>query len=180
VDWNNSEERKTYMRKYNAEHKEELKIKNKKYRDEHKKEAYARNLEWREKNPGKTREQSKRYYTKYTEKKNQSNRENTAKLKKEVLTHYGNGELKCVLCGFDNSYSLTIDHINGNGNNHRKQLGGGGMKVYLWLKRNNYPESFRTLCANCQLIEYAKKRREILTETPGMPGDNQLPQGGTP
>ena len=171
---------KIYLQKYNAEHKEELKIKNKKYREEHKGKIYQRTVEWREKNPEKTKEQSKRYYKKYIKEKNKKNRENTATLKKAVLTYYGDGKMKCVLCGFDVSDALTIDHINGNGRKHRQETGGGGMKTYLWLKRNNYPEGFRTLCANCQLIEYAKKHRKIFAELPQNAGQDNTPsfEGG--
>lgn len=76
-------------------------------------------------------------------------------LKKEVLTHYGNGILACIKCGYDKSiYALSIDHINGNGNEHRrnnKEITGD--HVYQWLKKNNYPEGYQTLCMNCQYIK---------------------------
>lgn len=176
--WNNPEARKIYYKKWYLEHKEEQKSYMQAYHKEHKKEVYARVLRWRKNNPQKTKEQGKRYYKKYTEKKNQKNRKNTINLKKEILSFYGKGKLECVLCGFNNIDALTIDHINGNGRKHSQELGGGGMKVYLWLKRNNYPEGFRTLCANCQLIEYAKKRRIFLNETPEFPGNNNTPNEG--
>lgn len=145
---------KDYQRKYRAEHKEKSKIWSREYYLKNKEKLRLFGKEWAEKNREKMNAYSKKYYVKNAEKHNAHGRENTQKLKKEVLTYYGNGEMKCVLCGFDNPFALTIDHINGNGAKHRKQIGGGGMKTYLWLKRNNYPEEYRTLCANCQLIEY--------------------------
>ena len=44
---------------------------------------------------------------------------------------------------------LSIDHINGGGNKHRKEVG-FGTTFYQWLKRNNYPKGFQVLCMNCQ------------------------------
>ena len=80
-------------------------------------------------------------------------------LKLEVLTHYGNGKCACVQCGFDDILALSIDHINGNGNEHRRVLGTtGGRPFYVWLKKNNYPEGYRTLCMNCQYIKRFKNK----------------------
>jgi hypothetical protein len=44
---------------------------------------------------------------------------------------------------------LTIDHENGDGAAHRRQIGQGSIVLYRWLRRNNYPPGFRTLCWNC-------------------------------
>ena len=68
--------------------------------------------------------------------------------KKQVLEHYSNGELKCVCCGFAEIDGLTIDHIEG-----RKKMGHDktihATKIYAWIKRNNFPKGFQTLCMNC-------------------------------
>jgi hypothetical protein len=66
--------------------------------------------------------------------------------KRKVFEHYGN---KCVLCGQDNKDFLTIDHINGGGNEHRKEV---GSNIYYWLVKNDFPEGFRVLCYNCNCI----------------------------
>lgn len=58
--------------------------------------------------------------------------------------HYG---LSCDCCGEDIYEFLTIDHINGGGNKHRKEI--GQSVIYKWLIDNNFPEGFRTLCYNC-------------------------------
>ena len=69
-------------------------------------------------------------------------------LKKQVLGHYSNGELKCVCCGFAEIDGLTIDHIEG-----RKKMGHDKKRraqtIYAWIKRNNFPKGFQTLCMNC-------------------------------
>ncbi len=70
-------------------------------------------------------------------------------LKIEVLTHYGGNPPKCACCGEPIIEFLTIDHIHGGGTQHRKLIGYGNL--YRWLIKNNFPEGFQVLCANCQL-----------------------------
>jgi len=50
-------------------------------------------------------------------------------LKTDVLRHYGNGELACVNCGECRLPCLTIDHIDGGGLKHRRQIGLGNKKI---------------------------------------------------
>ena len=78
-------------------------------------------------------------------------------LKTEVLTHYGNGKLVCVKCGFDDIRALSIDHLEGGGYQQRKSTKMGGNKFYRWLKKNEYPTGFQTLCMNCQFLLYNDK-----------------------
>lgn len=86
--------------------------------------------------------------------------QNRAQLKLEVIKHYGNGFSACVKCGYDESiHALSIDHINGNGAEHRRVEGtGGGRPFYSWLKRNGYPEGYQTLCMNCQFVKKFEER----------------------
>lgn len=67
------------------------------------------------------------------------------KLKSEVICQYGN---KCSCCGETNIEFLTIDHINGGGNKHKRDI---KKNIYRWLKHNNYPDGFQVLCYNCNL-----------------------------
>ncbi len=80
-------------------------------------------------------------------------------LRTEAISHYSHSTMTCA-----NPYNehekpyttlaaLSIDHINGGGSKHRKELGGGGTKFYRWLKKHNYPEGFQVLCMNCQFIK---------------------------
>lgn len=79
-------------------------------------------------------EKDKATYTKYR-----------IKLRQAALKKYGEC---CQCCGECTEEFLTIDHIKGGGNKHRKEIG-QGRSIYIWLKINNYPEGFRTLCWNC-------------------------------
>lgn len=70
-----------------------------------------------------------------------------------VLEHYGE---KCCKCGFSDWRTLSIDHINSDGAEHRKKV--SGAHIYRWLKNNNFPTGFQILCMNCQFIKRHEKK----------------------
>lgn len=60
----------------------------------------------------------------------------------------------CACCGEDNPKFLAIDHINGGGNKHRRELGiTSGLQFLCWLRRNDWPEGFQVLCHNCNFAK---------------------------
>lgn len=72
----------------------------------------------------------------------------TMRAKLIVFEHYCGGNPRCMCdgCNESNIRHLCIDHINGNGVQHRKEV---GSHLYDWLIKNNFPEGFRVLCHNC-------------------------------
>ena len=82
----------------------------------------------------------------------------TQRRKRLVLTHYGNGKLVCLKCGFDDIRALSIDHLNGNGNQDRVGKKLGGTNFYAWLIKNNYPTGYQTLCMNCNWIKRSENK----------------------
>lgn len=80
--------------------------------------------------------------------KNAAERKWNIALRQEVLKAYGN---KCVCCGEAEEGFLTIDHIENDGAEHRKNIGEGSGRLYRWLKANQFPVGFQILCANCHL-----------------------------
>lgn len=79
----------------------------------------------------------------------------------QVLEHYSCSPPKCVMCGFDDIRALQIDHINGNGRDHRRQLGrraGGSDIIIDFIIKNNYPDGFQILCANCNMIKVIENK----------------------
>ncbi len=79
-------------------------------------------------------------------------------IKLQVLTYYGNDKCSCVMCGYSDIRALSVDHINGGGNIHRRNINqGSGDKFYRWLKTNNLPVGYQTLCMNCQFIKREEK-----------------------
>lgn len=72
-------------------------------------------------------------------------------LRLETLTHYSSGIPRCACCDERLVSFLTIDHVRNDGNSHRQEIGTSGSAVYIWLKRNGFPEGFQVLCWNCNL-----------------------------
>lgn len=151
----------TWLERKKAYHKEYAK----KWHQEHKQHVLEKQKEWEKTHPENCRRAHRKYYEAHKKeiiekstKRNQSERgiayrlQYAMKNKIDVLTHYGNGKAKCMLCGHDRLTSLSIDHINGGGCRHRRELGPGNT-FYRWLIKNGYPEGFRTLCLNCQFDE---------------------------
>jgi hypothetical protein len=175
-----------YIKQYAPKHREQLLMSSKKFRQAHKDKI----INYRQDHKAEMKEYKKKYYQIPENKLNhleydrryyhthraereeylQNNKAYIAeyKLKKKMdaLTHYGNGKCACVRCGFDDIRALSIDHKNGDGYIHRKEIA-GGTSIYRWLKRNNYPEGYQTLCMNCQFIkrvekhEYSRKSKKM-------------------
>jgi hypothetical protein len=57
----------------------------------------------------------------------------------------------CACCGA--TENLSIDHVDGSGNQHRAEIGitggGGSDQLYRWLIVNGFPSGFQTLCRRC-------------------------------
>lgn len=68
------------------------------------------------------------------------------KIKLEAFTHYSAGSPKCNCCGETNIIFLTMDHIDGGGNKHKRKI---RARLPVWLRQNNYPEGYQVLCFNC-------------------------------
>ncbi len=69
-------------------------------------------------------------------------------VKQKIIEAYGG---KCTCCGETTLEFLTIDHINNDGAEDRRQNGKkSGGKLYRWLIKNNFPkEDYQLLCYNC-------------------------------
>lgn len=90
----------------------------------------------------------RRYYHAHKEQHKEWSKSFRTRLKDECFAAYGG--YKCVCCGEEVKTFLTLDHINNDGNKHRKEIGiRGGIGIYTWLRRNNFPEGFQVLCFNC-------------------------------
>lgn len=72
------------------------------------------------------------------------------KNRKACLEFYGGTPPKCACCGETIYEFLAIDHINGGGNKHRREI---GVNIYGWLVKNSFPGGFQVLCHNCNLAK---------------------------
>jgi hypothetical protein len=91
------------------------------------------------------------YHMRDPEKYHRDNQQRTLDLKKAAFEAYGG--CRCMNCDKTDLVILTIDHINGNGIKHRKEV---GPNTYRWLKKNNYPKGYQVLCFNCNCTKNIK------------------------
>ena len=120
------------------------------------------------------RARSTRWYQEHPEQARERYKAWLVKLRNGVFEHYGT---KCACCGETERVFLTIDHVDGGGNQHRKTLRPSGshkassVDFYRWLRKNKYPKGFQTLCRNCNVAKYrfgicpheAERARESFT-----------------
>lgn len=108
---------------------------------------------WRRNHPERVRELRLRETVRARQKRQQ--------IKIDVLTYYGNGKCACVKCDESRLACLSIDHIGGGGNKHRKELfGTRSGNIYNWLIENGYPSGYQTLCMNCQFLKRYELREQ--------------------
>lgn len=75
-----------------------------------------------------------------------------------VFAHYGT---VCRCCG--SADRPTIDHVNGDGAEHRKTV----TSLYRWLVRNDYPDGFQTLCRRCNASKQSAGHCRLDHSVPG-------------
>ena len=92
---------------------------------------------------------SRRYYETHPRRAAETKRRYQVNRKKLVFAYYGES---CACCGAPER--LSIDHVNGDGHAHRKELFGGSQGrassgFYHWLVTNGFPPGYQTLCRSC-------------------------------
>lgn len=150
--------------------KEEQLLYWKQWREKNRKSCIERTKKWRERNPEKVKLWVDKNREKINKRAKERRRENPdkyklAKLKFRTIHHdrlileerikrmnviikYGGS---CVCCGENEIAFLALDHIQGGGNKHRKEV---GRKMYLWAIKNNYPPILQVLCHNCNQAKH--------------------------
>jgi hypothetical protein len=115
-----------------------------------------------ERNPGYKEKYARQYQQDNPDKFSEYNKKSNLKLKREVMNAYGG---ICACCGETELGFLTIDHIDDNGAEHRREMaaargadgtrwGQAGAPTYRWLRKNGFPPGFQVLCANCNSGRY--------------------------
>lgn len=123
---------------------------------------HLQNKEWYNRNRIKRCKQTILWGKRNKDKRHTYDKRAKQKLRITVLTHYGNNKCACTQCGETRLPCLSIDHINGGGNKHRKSfLSNSGQAIYRWLFKENYPLGFRTLCMNCQFVNHYYQQGEL-------------------
>lgn len=130
------------------------------------------------KTPERIRKQAIAYYHNNRDSILKKKQETNWRLKLEMISAYGE---KCECCGEMTPEFLTIDHIGGGGNAHRRRVG-KGRKIYAELKTLGFPkDKYRLLCFNCNITlgfrGYCPHHPEILSgisHAPHNPGRKRI------
>lgn len=131
--------KRQYHQEWAERSREHIRQKRREYHEANREQIIDRVNKWVKENPQKRRKNYLAYYY---------------RLQDAAIRAYGG--YKCKWCGIDEPLVLTLDHINNDGAEHRKELGTlGGAPFYRWLKENDYPDGFQVLCMNCN---HAKHR----------------------
>jgi hypothetical protein len=96
----------------------------------------------------KGREKSARYRARHLDAVRAHDRDRAAAMRQLVFGHYGD---RCACCG--SADDLTLDHVAGNGREHRLTLFGNpnraGHPFYRWLIAAGFPDGYQPLCRRC-------------------------------
>lgn len=130
---------------YYQENRERVLKYQKEYRFKNLEKIKQREKEYRKRN----KERIRKYYKENINKCRENRKKYVARIRMETLCHYGGNPPVCACCGEFHLEFLTIDHVGGGGTKHRQEI--GRENIYIWLKRNSYPQGFRILCMNCNL-----------------------------
>ena len=68
-----------------------------------------------------------------------------------VLSHYSGGSMRCACCGENEIEFLGIDHVHGDGAQHRREVRPSA--IYRWLIKHKFPPGIQVLCHNCNLAK---------------------------
>lgn len=95
------------------------------------------------------REKVLKYDSQHREEIKARNKQYRIEWKMTTFRHYSGSEIPfCACCGEKTIEFLILDHIDGGGSKHRKEIGAGAY-IYKWAIQNNFPSIFRVLCYNC-------------------------------
>jgi hypothetical protein len=126
-----AEQKRAYNAQYYREHSEQSRAYMAQYYQEHLEQQRAYKTKRRHEQSEKVRAISRR---------------SRDRRRQQVLAAYGS---VCQCCGEERKEFLAIDHINGNGGRHRRELALSGVRFYDWLWKEGFPHGYQVLCHNC-------------------------------
>lgn len=156
---------------------DKVKADHKRWVDENRDRVKAAQERWKSQNPGLAKERARAWYHANKDKANGREQARYAELKAQVYAAYG-GQV-CACCGETEPRFLTVDHIDNNGADHRREMdatNSGGKKIYFWLRDNGFPPGFQILCMNCN---WGKARNNGVCPHKDTEGSTTIPKGST-
>jgi len=106
-------------------------------------------MTWKDKEKAKA--YNKAYKEKHKDRLTARNKVTYKEYRLKVLNHYSQGNVECKCCGEKQYEFLSLDHIDGGGNKHRKEL--GSKYIYSYLIQDNFPIGYQVLCHNCNMAK---------------------------
>ena len=135
---------------------------------EHKEEASRRSAKWYKENPSHSWPEERK------ERARANNRKYARQSLEIIIEHYGD---KCICCGEANRGFLTLDHVNNDGAELRKQHGNSGLSFYRWVIKNGFPDFLQVLCYNCN---FGRQRNGGICPHEIKDGSTTIAQASTP
>jgi hypothetical protein len=156
-----------YQRQYYEANVQAVRDYQLRYREANPDKISERNQRWYQANHEEATAARRRYHEANRDRLNANQRQRSARIRDAVLEHYGR------ICACPDCYStesLGIDHIDGNGRQHRLELFGnnawksGAVRFHYWLIKNNFPPGFQTLCGRCNTSKGTGERCRLVHE----------------
>jgi hypothetical protein len=143
--YKNKQKQREYNKQYELSHKDEL-SKKRQLRKRQQSE-YAKKYNSDPTHRAAKKEWSETYYLLNKNKILKRIKKWSNGIRMQILLHYSDGRIECACCGETMVKFLTIDHLEGGGVKHKKER--RGIRLDLWLYKNNFPRGYRILCYNC-------------------------------
>ena len=144
---NNLEKARAYDRQYYAENRERQLARDKAYYEKNRETILAHQKQFHAENKERVNARHRSYHEWNRPKLLTAMKTRTAKRRFLVIKHYSKGKFECACCGDTRYDFFEVDHINNDGNEHRKTVKGSAL--HPWLIKNDYPEGFQILCTGC-------------------------------
>lgn len=155
----NPEKARASVRRYRLAHPEKIKAKTQQWQQDNPEKVRASLENWKARNKRKRvenrdawRKETRTFMGKFRAahpEYREKERQRQIRYRFELLSHYSGGAPECACCQESQIEFLSIDHIEGGGRQHRKEV----KNLYSWLRRNNYPSGFQVLCHNCNFAK---------------------------
>ena len=130
---------------WKARNAEKVKVKNREWQLANPDRVKAAMKRYQERNPGLAAARTAEWRAKNRERALEAQRKVNADRKRRVYEAYGG--FKCACCGETEEAFLSIDHVNNDGAEHRRQVDRRGL--YKWLEKQGFPPGYQVLCMNC-------------------------------
>ena len=167
---------RAWQQAWDKEHAEKRRAHGKAYYQRNRAKLLAANREYRKRKPEIVRKAQRRWEEAHPEYRNEFAGKIRERNRLEAFAAYGG--FRCACCGETEPMFLTLDHINNDGAEHRRLVGGkGGSSFFAWLRQKKFPPGFQVLCRNCN---WGKHANGGVCPHQKSEGSSTIPEGSTP